>query len=76
MVVQSHLCVSVIIWPTLRVASRQLVVETSRESSPIVNRSVGEYPKPISSVNGVAVVMEIDGEEGGSLESNRRCFLF
>ena len=57
-------------------ASRQLVVATGKVTSPVVSQSVGDYPKPISGVNRVAVVMEINGEGGGSLEENRRCFSF
>ena len=65
MVVQSHLCVFVIIWPTLRVASRQLVAATGEESSPIASQSGRDYPKPISGINEVEMVKKINGEGGG-----------
>ena len=49
---------------------------TGKESSLVVRRSAGDYPKPISGVNRVVIVKEINREVGGSLESHRCCFLF
>ena len=45
-------------------------------TSPVVSRSVGDRPRPNGGGREVAVVKEIDGEGGSSLEVNQFLFSF
>ena len=44
---------------------------TGKESSPVVSRSVGDYPEPIGGIKGVTMKWEKIGEDDGSIEGNR-----
>ena len=46
------------------------MVAIDKESSPVISRSVSDYPKPIISLNGVTMVKEIDVQSKGSLGEN------
>ena len=56
-------------------ASHQQGATIGKEVSPVVNRSISDYPKPIISPNGIAMANEMIGEGGELIGKNRFCFV-